>query len=296
MPTLKEELEKKDVKNKVKKAKPNKVTDDDPRHPEGYMDQLDTSADPFLAYNNAKSYLNKLATETLKKKSEFLQYLEYAAKDLAQVADDLAEAGSSKEATGVTIIRNKVLGLRKKIDAGVVTDVNTVKETCQQLHTNLCQFSPYNIGSMPNKAGIKNQSKTFEGFNNARVELAFEGEAYFELKQAPVLLLFKTKVTPLQKSVLKKLKAHFYQGTNGVSIPGVPIIVLDKRQVSEADYDRAIKTVFKAMKVENQLTYFRNLAVSKGDFIAFPVSTIDDAEVMHLIYFEATKARELWVK
>lgn len=246
------------------------------------------------AYEKVKSALKNLSTETLKGKEAYITVLENIIQSLDNLAEGYANTGDSKLAQKFIAVRNKLLPLRNKIKAGKIRTVDEIKTSADSALRDFVEINPKNPDK-GGKAGIRDQSKAFAGFDKKRVKIEIDPKKGFELKKAPMLLIFKNKVTPSQKNVLKALNAHFYQGTNGVSLPSVPVLVLNSRMTSKADLKKTAKGVFK-MLGRPDLVAFTDLAVERGGAFAIPVFEPRMAEVMSVIFFDSTNARELWVE
>lgn len=246
-------------------------------------------------YERAKGILKSLATETQKGKDAYVALLDNVIKKLDNLAESYANTGDSKVTAKFVAIRNKLMPLKNKIKSGNVKSIETIQTAADSALRDLIEVHPKGIDKFHEKAGIKDQSKAFAGFNKKRVKLAIDPKKGFELKKAPMLLVFKNKVTPIQKKVLESFGAHFYQGTNGVSIPEIPILVLNTKMTPKADWGKAAKSIFK-MLGRPDLAAFIDLAVEKGDAVAIPVLEPKKAEVMSVVFFDATQSKELWIE
>lgn len=247
------------------------------------------------AYDFVVSALNELATKTLKGKTAYLEKLNAVITKLDTIAESYAQNGQSKVGSKFTAVRNKLLPLRNKVEAGKVKDVNTIKTVADSAQRDIALLSPKSIDSAPNKAGIKDQKRAFAGFNKKKVKLEIPNDKAFELKKVPMLLVFKNKISPTQKKILKVFNAHFYDGTNGVSLPEVPVIVLNKNKVSKEDRKKAINSIFKMLH-RPDLSAFTEMATERGNAVAIPVFEPKTAEAMSVILFDSTQSKELWIE
>ena len=247
------------------------------------------------SYNSAVTAIKKLATESFANRKAIVNHLKGIVSTLDKLAEDYATIGHNKLSSGVLSLRNKVLTLSRRVEKGQVSSVSDIKAFGAEAVKTMTGFSPKTADVRHEKAGIKDHSKVFAGFNKKRVKLTTDNpNASFKLEKAPFLLLFKNKIKPVAQKLLKSFGATFYQGTNGVSVPGVPILILNKTVVSKDNYDRQIKAILKGLK-RPDLAVFKGEAVTRGDYIAFPVFEPRDAEIMSVIFFDQLQSRELWV-
>lgn len=250
----------------------------------------------MTSYDAVVATIKKLATTTFKNRAAILNHMKGLIPAMEKLAEDYASVGHNKLGAGVLAIRNKMLTLSRRIAAGKETSVSAIKEAGEAALKDMTSLSPKTADKYHEKAGIRNLSKAFEGFNKKRVKLSTDSAtASFKLEKVPFLLLFKTKINPQVKKLLQSFNATFYQGTNGVSVPGVPVLVLNRKVVAEKDYDRQIKAILKGLK-RPDLAVFKEEGVVRGDFIAFPVFEPRDAEIMSVVFFSQLQNRELWVE
>lgn len=247
------------------------------------------------SYDNAVAALKKLSTQAFKNRQAYVEHLNGIAATLSKVADDFAEMGYNKISTNVQTLRNKLTNASKKITEGRLSSVSEIKDLAKSSLEMMATLSPKTADKHHDKAGIADQSKAFAGFNSKRVKLSTDSDtAAFKLERAPMLLLFKNRITGVQEKLLRSFGATFYSGTNGVSLPAVPILVLNKNVVAEKDYARRIKAILKGLK-RPDLAVFMNDGVTKRGYIAFPVFEPENAEIMSVIFFDSLQSKELWV-
>lgn len=247
------------------------------------------------SYDNAVAALKKLSTQSFKNRQAYVEHINGLAATLVKVADDFAEAGYGKISVNVQSLRNKLNTAAKKIESGKMSSVSDIKELAKESLATMATLSPKTAETYHDKAGIKDQSKAFAGFNSKRVKLTTDSDtAAFKLERAPMLLLFKNRITGVQEKLLRSFGATFYQGTNGVSLPAVPILILNKNVVAERDYDRKIKAILKSLK-RPDLAVFMDDGVTRNNYIAFPVFEPQHAEIMSVIFFDSLQSKELWV-
>lgn len=247
------------------------------------------------AYTEAIAALKKLASTNLRDRKAYVEHIKGLVVTLEKVAEDYEEVGQGKMSTRTMAVRNKMLTLSRRLEKNQLSSISEVKQAAEENLATMATLSPKTADVQHEKAGIKDQAKLFSGFNAKRVKLSTDSDtAAFKLERAPLLLLFKNKITPTQAKLLKSFGSTFYQGTNGVAVPAVPILVLNKKVVAEKDYEKQIKAVLKGLK-RTDLAVFTGEAVSRRGYIAFPVFEPRDAEVMSVIFFDALQSKELLV-
>lgn len=246
------------------------------------------------AYQEALTAVKKLSTETFKNRAAYVNHFKGIITVLEKLAEGYAEIGHNKLAQGVISIRNKMITLSRRVELGKVSSITDIREAAKEAVQSLITLSPKTADKAHTKAGIKDQ-KLFKKFNKKKVHLTTDSPtAAFKLEKAPLILLFKTKISPIANKLLKSFNATFYQGTNMVSIPSVPILVLNRNIVPEKDYDKVIKSILKSLK-RTDLAVFKDQGVVKRNYIAFLVFEPRDAETMSVIFFDQLQSKELWV-
>jgi len=247
------------------------------------------------SYNAAVTAIKKLSTGTFRNRQAYVDQFKGITAALNKVADEYAEIGHNKLSTSVLTLRNKLQRAMQKVADGKLSSVSEIKELAKEAVRSMAALSPKTADKIQDKAGISDQSKVFAGFNKKRVALSTDSAtAAFKLEKAPMLLLFKNRITGVQEKLLKSFGATFYQGTNGVSIPSVPILVLNKRVVAEKDFGRTVKSILRSLK-RPDLAVFMNDGVTKRNYVAFPVFEPKHAEIMSVIFFDSLQSKELWV-
>lgn len=168
------------------------------------------------SYNNAVTAIKKLSTGTFRNRQAYVDQLKGIITSLNKVADEYAEVGHNKLSNSVLALRNKLQGTMQKVADGKLSSVSEIKELAKEAVQSMTSLSPKTADKVQDKAGIVDQSKAFEGFNKKRVMLSTDSDtAAFKLEKAPMLLLFKNRITGVQEKLLKSFGATFYQGTNG---------------------------------------------------------------------------------
>lgn len=248
-----------------------------------------------VRYASVVSALEKLEKTTLKGRKEYINHIGGLVTALESLADEYANIGHNKLAQAIVVVRNKMLVLKRQLEAGKVSSVSAIKKAAKESLASMTNFSPEKADSFHEKAGLKQGlGKLFSEFKKKRVKLSTEEGKSFSLERAPLLLLFKGPLSKTTEKLLKKFNATFYPGTGGVSIPSIPILVFNRNIISERDYDRAIKQVL-SLIYRPDLAVFKDQAVVKRNYVAFPVFEPQDANLFSAVFFNQTRSMELWV-
>lgn len=248
-------------------------------------------------YSDAVAALKKIISgPALKGKDKYLNQFTGVAYSLASIADAYGELGYGRHTSSIQTLRNKVISLSNKVESGKITQVSDLRAEVKAILARLQEFDPMKVDTdkVKEKAGIKDQSKMFEGLTAKRVKLFISPKEAFKLERAPLLLLFRNKLKPAQKKFLDALNATFYQGTGGVSIPSVPILVLNKDLVDAEHYEGRIKAILKGLK-RPDLVVFTEFAAERRNCVAFMVFEPKLAEFISVGIFDQCLQKELMV-
>lgn len=250
----------------------------------------------MTAYDEVMKNLTKLATATFKNREAYVNHIKGLVVSLEKLSEGYAEVGHNKLAQSVVSVRNKMLTLSRRVESGKTSEVNDIRTSAKEALDSMSLLSPKAAESTKDKAGMeRGLGKLFADFKLKRVKLTTDGEGKaFKLEKAPLLLLFKGPLSPVTKKFLKNYRATFYSGTGGVSIPAIPILVLNTDIVPKKDYDRVIKTILKNIN-RPDLAVFKDQAVVRRNYIAFPVFEPRDAEIVSTMFLRQVRTFEIWV-
>ena len=248
----------------------------------------------FSDHRSALKAIRRAMENTLDKKG-YKDVLSGIQNNLAGLGDTYAEHGYGKLSTTVLSIKNKCEMIRKRIDSGKYTTITEIKEQFGKLENDLLKCAPKDMDNTHQKAGIKDQSSVFGKLEEKKVKLEVETGKMFALQRAPLLLLFKGKINSIQSQFLKTIHAKSYQGTNGVVVPSIPILVLDKNQVAPSMYNAKVKAILRALKQPN-LAVFTDRPVIRNNCVAFMVFEPKIAEFMSVGIFDQCLSVQLWVE